>query len=176
MAKPVTGSDQSSSSEEVLQAWLAIAANIEKAITGLSEAELDRRGEPDAWSIRETVHHLVEANFVASNILLAGLARNGSAVYDWSWVIPDAAWMQSMRYATAPVGPALNALRALQEHFAELIGNIPDALKREVKLLDAPGAETHTETVAAILRQEVEHADHHLSAAKEVIAAAGGAG
>ena len=165
MAKPDDGS-------ELLQAWRAIPANIEKVIDGLSEAELDRRGEPDEWSIRETVHHLVEANLVASNILLAALARRGSVVYDWSWVIPDAAWMQNMRYATAPVGPAINALRGLQEHFDELIGNIPDALQREVKLLDAPGAETHTETVAAILRQEVEHADHHLHAAKEIIAAA----
>jgi hypothetical protein len=156
-------------SSDVLRTWLAIPADIEEAIEGLSEDELDQTGGPDRWSIRETVHHLVEANLVASNILLSALARSG-AVFDWSWVMPNAAWMQNMRYATAPVGPAIKALRALQEHLAAVIENIPDALGREVKLLDAPSAAPHTETVAGILRQEIEHALQHLRAAKEISA------
>jgi hypothetical protein len=165
----VTGATEQSAS---LRAWLEISHAIDKALEGLREDGLDLRGGPDGWSIRETVHHLVEANLVASNIVIAALARNGG-VYDWSWLNPDAAWMQRMGYSTAPIRPALDALQALCEHVTALIRGIPDGLRRQVQLLDAPGAELYTKTVEDLLRQEVEHAEEHLGTVARTRAAHG---
>ena len=153
-----------------LRAWLAIPETIEMAIDGLSEADLDLRGGADSWSIREFVHHLVEANLVASNIIIAALAKSG-CIYDWSWVWPDSAWNQRVGYNTAPVRPALETLRALCEHIAGLIRTTPDGFLRQVQLLDAPGAKLYTKTVADILVQEIEHADEHLRTVAETKAA-----
>ncbi len=148
-----------------LQAWRAIPAEIEKAIQGLSEDALDLRGRTDGgtdgMSIREIVHHLVEANLVASNIMIAALAKSG-CTYDWSWLMPNASWMKRMGYDRAPVHPAFATLRALCEHIAGLISATADGFGREVRLLDAPGAELYTKTVEGLLRQEVEHAEEHL--------------
>jgi hypothetical protein len=146
---------------EQSRAWLALPARIEHALRGLTEKELDLRGGPEGWSIRETVHHLVEANLVASNIVVAGLARDG-CVYDWSWINPNAAWMRRVGYSKAPVGPALDALRALGPHLAGLVRSTPGASRRSVRLLDEKGARPRRTTIAQVLKDEVEHAAHHL--------------
>jgi len=146
---------------KALRAWLAIPRQIEKAVQGLPDAALNLRGGTEAWSIRETVHHLVEANLVASNIIIAALARSGCA-YDWSWVTPDTSWMQRVGCTTAPIRPAVSLLRALGKHFSAVIGATAGGLDREVRLFDAPGSEPYTKKVEEILVQEVEHAAEHL--------------
>ena len=150
-----------------LLAWRAIPASIEQAIAGLAEEDLELRGGADGLSIRETVHHLAEAGLIASNIILAALARGGGTVFDWSWVYPNAAWNQRMGYAAAPIKPALRTLSALCEHVGGLIERRPDALQQEVRLLDAPGAALYARSVEGVLEQEVEHAEGHLRGVAE---------
>jgi hypothetical protein len=146
----------------VVREWLEIPTRIEDAIPGLPVRALDLRGGSEGWSIREYVHHLVEANLVASNIVLAALATNGKIRYDWSWVWPSAAWMQRVGYTTAAIRPALALLRALGRHFAALLRGGEDALARSVRLLDAPGAVPYRRTVRRVLAEEVQHANKHL--------------
>lgn len=155
-----------------IQAWVRIPADIEKALEGLAENALDLRGGADGWSIRETVHHLVEANLVASNIVIAALARSG-CTYDWSWVNPDASWMRRVGYSSAPIRPALETLRALCEHIAGVVNAAADGLGREVQLLDAPGAKLYTKTVRDIFQQEVAHSAEHLRGVAKTRAAHG---
>jgi hypothetical protein len=149
------------------RAWLRIPDDIEKALAGLDAQGLDLRGGPEGWSIRETAHHLVEANLVASTIVIAGLARSGSR-YDWSWVTPDAAWMRRVGYTKAPLRPALAALRALGAHVAGLIGLTPGGLRRSVRLLDEQGGKPYSKTLARVLTGEVEHAAGHLGEVAEI--------
>ena len=118
---------------EVLNAWIEIPDTIQNAIEGLTEDDLDRRGGSNAWSIRETVHHLVEANLVAASIVIAALGKSG-CTYDWSWLNPDLAWMERMGYKAAPVAPATETLRVLTRHLSAVIEAAPDATRREVKL------------------------------------------
>jgi len=157
---------------ELLRAWSAIPGRIEMALEGLPEEDLDLRGGTDGWSIRETVHHLVEANLVASTIMIAGLAKSG-CVYDWSWVTPDASWMQRVGYTTAPVRPALDTLQALCEHIGGMIRSTSDGFLRQVQLLDAPGAKLYTRTVKDLLAQQIEHAEDHLRVVVQTRAAHG---
>ncbi len=151
-----------------LQSWLNLPDLIEKSIEGLSEPDLDLRGGHHGASIRETTHHLVEANLIASTIILAALAPGKLTTYDWSWVWPNVEWMQRMGYSKTPVAPALKTLRALSEYYAFLIAGIPDGLTREVQLLDSPGAQLYSKTVEAILDQECKHVQEHLRDVSEI--------
>jgi hypothetical protein len=148
-------------SGKAIRTWLAIPGKIEEAVRGLPDRALDLRGGSENWSIRETVHHLVEANLIASNIIIAALAKSG-CTYDWSWVTPDASWMRRVGYSTAPIRPALAALRALGQHLSAVLGATGDRLDRTVRLFDTPGSARYTKTVAEILAQEAEHAEEHL--------------
>lgn len=154
-------------SREVLAAWNRVPRTIDNAIRGLKEKDLDQRGGSEGWSIRETVHHLAEANLVASNIVIAALAMNGYN-YDWTWVNPSKAWMRRVGYGTAPVEPAIETLQALCRHISGLVAAKPGALTRRVKLNDAPGATRYVMTVEKILWQEVTHAAEHLQDVREI--------
>ncbi len=146
---------------EALAAWSAIPNRIRKCIRGLSDTDLDLKRGSDGWSIRENVHHLVEANLVASNMIIAALATNGCD-FDWTWVNPNKSWLRRVGYDKADVRLSIKALSALNLHIGALIAAQPDGLKRKVKLNDAPGEPRYVMTIEKILRQEVEHAEDHL--------------
>ena len=151
--------------------WARIPADIRKAIRGLSETDLDHRGGSEGWSVREYVHHLVEANLIASTMVIAALANTGGE-FDWTWVNPSAAWMKRVGYDKADVNPALAMLTAVCDHIAGIVAAQPGMLERHVSLNDSPGAKRYNATVEKILKDEREHADHHLADIRGITRAA----
>jgi hypothetical protein len=145
-----------------MQLWLDIPRQIELSLDALPEEALDFRGGAEDWSIREYVHHIVEANLVAATIVIAALADN-RCVYDWSWVNPDADWMRNLRYDRAPIAPALELLKVLGRHIATLVDAAPGGRARQALLLDAPGEKPYSVTIENVLLQESEHARQHLA-------------
>lgn len=59
---------------ESLTDWSRIPGRLRDSIRGLKAKDLGLTSESEGWSIRETVHHLVEANLIASNMIIAALA------------------------------------------------------------------------------------------------------
>ncbi len=144
-----------------LRAWLAIPDRLQAAIAGLPPRALDFRAEPEAFSMREWVHHLVEANLVASSMLVCALGTDGGT-FDWSWLWPSPEWMRRLGYDKAPVRPSLAALRALQRHVAGLLAATDGGLRRRVTLFDTPDGKRYRRTVEQLLAAEVAHAREHL--------------
>jgi hypothetical protein len=142
--------------------WRTIPRRIQTAIRGLDDAGLDARGGDDGWSIRETVHHLIEANLVASNMILAALGTDAHA-FDWTWLQPDRQWMRRLGYDRAAIRPAINLLRALGGHVAELLSGRPAAMSRRLLLRETPDGKPRPSTVGRILAEEVAHARGHLA-------------
>lgn len=148
-------------SHDFLQDWRQVSDLISAAIANLTDQDLDFRAGTEGWSIRETVHHLVEANLVAYTIVIAALGKSG-CTYDYSWLNPDREWMVRLGYDKAPVGPALQVLRTLIEHLSGLLPATSPDVQREVKLLDAPGAQPRPTTIQELLQHETEHVKEHL--------------
>ena len=154
-------------SVQPLSDWLQVSRTLEIALEGLTEDDLHFRGGPNGWSIREVVHHLVESNLVACTIAIAA-AGTGGCTYDCSWLNPDRAWMERMGYRGA-VAPAIEVLSASCRYVSALLSAAPDALRREIKLLGAPGTEPYPMTVEEMIRQEVEHTQQHLQEIDETL-------
>jgi hypothetical protein len=139
-----------------------------KRIPGLARAALARAGDeqldaPDfngGMTLREVIHHVVEANVVAASIIVAATGSPG-CTYDWSWMLPFGPWMDRMDYRRKPIEPALALLHALNAYVAAQLEPLADALEREVMLKDSPDAELRRATVADVLMQEVDHARGH---------------
>ena len=148
---------------DAVEAWKSIVALVHARIDGLTEADLDRRSDADPMSIRETVHHVVEANVVAASIVIAALGSPG-CVYDWSWMMPFGPWMDRMRYDRKPLTPAVQMLEALNAYVVAQIEPLADGLTRTVRLRDEPGAEPRPVTIAEVLLQEAKHAREELAA------------
>jgi len=153
-------------SAEVIARWMGIPAQLRRALRGVPEKQLSKRAGGEGMTLRETVHHLVEANLVASNIIIAALAKSGST-YDWTWVNPGGSWMRRLGYNRAPIGPAIATLSALCRHIAAILSVRPGRLRCTVRLFDAPGSPKYTKTVGQILLDEVSHAREHLQAFRD---------
>lgn len=151
---------------ELLAAWSSIPEIVTGAVSGLGEEQLDLRADSDGWSIRETVHHLVEAQVVASSIVIAALGSEG-CTYDWSWMLPGGSWVQRLGYGSMPLEPSLEALRGLNAFVATVVGRLEGGLRREVHLRDAPDADLRRVSVADVLQQEVDHTHEHLAQVRE---------
>src|SRR5262245_25854807 len=148
-------------SVQPLSEWLQLSRSIEIALEGLTEDDLNLRGGPEGWSIRETVHHVVESNLVACTIAIAAVGTGG-CTFDCSWLNPDRTWMERLGYSRGAVAPAIEALSAVCRHVAALLGASPDALRREIKLLGDPNTQPYLMTVDEMFGLEVDHARHHL--------------
>ncbi len=109
----------------------------------------------------ETVHHLLEANLVASNMILAALGTDGYQ-FDWAWLFPDEQWNARLGYAQVDAGPAIALFRALTNYFSTLLRRDPGLLQRTIRLRDSGDSEPYTITVEEILAREVGHAREHL--------------
>jgi len=143
-----------------LTAWRSIVPRVQWLVDGLSDEELDRRPEGAPMSVRETVHHLVEAQVVAGSIVIAALGSPG-CVYDWSWMWPFGPWMERLRYREKPLAPSLRLMEALNAYVVAQVEPLPDGLEREVWLRDEPQKEPRRTTVAGVLLAEAEHAREH---------------
>src|SRR6478609_10999961 len=109
----------------------------------------------------ETVHHLLEANLVASNMIIAALGTDGYE-FDWSWLIPDEQWNARLGYANVPVEPAIELFRALTKYISALLSRDPSLMQRTIRLRDSGDSEPYSITVEGILAREVDHAHEHL--------------
>jgi hypothetical protein len=145
-----------------LEAWTAIPARIHATLERLGGDGLDRVTEREGLTVREQIHHIVEANVVAASIVIAALGSPG-CTYDWSWMVPFGPWMDRLHYRAKPLEPALHLLDALNAYVAAQIAPLPDALSREVYLKDGEDVPLRRATVVEVLAQEVAHAEMHLA-------------
>src|SRR5262245_19857973 len=118
---------------DALEAWKRIVVDVRR----LARAAEDADGRLATY-LRETVHHVVEANVVAASIIVAALGSPG-CTYDWSWMMPFGPWMKRMRYDRKPLGPTLLLLSALNAWVVAQIVPLPGALRRPVFLRDRAG-------------------------------------
>lgn len=146
---------------KVVGEWAKIPRLLGKAISKADESNLEARNRVSRMSLRETAHHLAEANIVAASMILAAAGNNG-CTYDWSWLYPDRKWTDRMRYAHLPVKPALDVVKALNRQVRNLVTVNPNVLDHSVTLFDKPGGDTYSMTVSEIMLQEVDHAREHL--------------
>jgi DinB superfamily len=103
------------------------------ALEGLTPDELDWRPGPAAWSVRDVVHHLEDAE-------LTGAVRLRRLLTEDAPFLPafdEEVYRERLAYAARPIEPALAAIRAAHETTAELL----DRLTAD----DWPRAGTHSE-------------------------------
>ena len=133
----------------MLDEWAALPDVVERAFR-------DRSLDTPA-----TVHHLLEANLVASNMIIAALGTD-EYEFDWVWLIPDEQWNARLGYADVDVEPAIELFRALAKYISALLSRDPALMQRRIRLRDSDSSEPYAISIEGILAQEIEHAREHL--------------
>jgi hypothetical protein len=116
--------------EEILAQYAAGPDELERALDGLEESDLEAVREPGKWTIRQLVHHIVDGDDIWQACLKAAVGNPG-CVYHLDWYDQEA-WVDRLDYAGREISSALDLFRANRQYTAGLLHHLPDAWGRHV--------------------------------------------
>jgi hypothetical protein len=134
-----------------------------EALRDVTPAELDWRPAPEAWCVRDVVHHLEDAELTGAVRLRRLLTEEGPAIPAFD----EEVYRRRLGYAERPIEPALDAIRAAHATTAELLDRLAEA--------DWARAGTHGEdgpySVAHWLAFHAAHTHDHAAQIRQLRAA-----
>jgi hypothetical protein len=142
-------------------------AELDTALAGLSEQELDLTQTDGEWSIRQLVHHIADGADLWKMPLKAALANPGS-LYRHDWYTPDNAWAASLDYAGRAIEPALVLFRANRAHVLQLVRHMPNAWEQSIRFEAPYLPEPEQVTVGEIIKMQATHALSHCEEIRQI--------
>jgi uncharacterized damage-inducible protein DinB len=143
-------------------------AQLEAALAGLGEADLDVALTDDAWTIRQIVHHIVDGDDLWKAAIKAALGNSRKLFsYLWYWDIPQDTWAESWSYAGRAIEPSLALFRANRGHIVQLLQTIPAAWGRYT-LITLPDGEKKPATISYVVEMQTSHVTHHVADIRQI--------
>jgi|WetSurMetagenome_2_1015567.scaffolds.fasta_scaffold12707_2 hypothetical protein len=144
----------------LLKKYLQLPDRLEAAIAGLSESDLDLRGE--GWSIREYVHHTVEGELLWEINLRAAAGYDGIAFpMTWYFVQNQDTWAERWGYDRRPVEPALALFRGATRNLVDFLHCLPEAWERSGRITWRGEEKETVYSVRDIVLMHIGHMDQH---------------
>lgn len=112
---------------QMLALFASVPDRLERALDGLSEAELDLVRGPGKWSIRLIVHHMADATIDLTPRLRMAIGEPGR-LFQTNVYSPRSA-ATGLHSGQRPVGPSVALVRAVHEHLLQLVEHVSDALQ-----------------------------------------------
>ena len=160
--------EQEHNIEAILARYAEGPAQLESAIAGLEEPELDLALSSDSWSIRQIVHHLADGDDIWKIAIKAALGNNGGTyTLQWYWDKPQVEWSESWHYAGRGIASSLDLLRANRRHIVELLQQTPDAWERHV-YIPCPDGERRQATVEYVVEMQANHVPGHVDDIRKI--------
>ncbi len=141
--------------EVLLGALRGGPARVRAAIEPLAAGVLDFRPFADAWTIRENIVHLCDAEVHAYDRHRKAIAEPGARVEVWD----EIRWHRSLDYAAVDVAAALALLESLRSSTAALLGRIAAADWSGFRVVHPQHGPMSLEQLVGFF---VEHDDFHL--------------
>jgi hypothetical protein len=95
-------------------------ANIRRAVTGLTEAQLDTPYRPGGWSVRQVVHHVADSHMNAYIRTRLALTEENPPVKPYD----EAKWAELPDAKTMPIDGSLNIIDALHARWVHLLNTL----------------------------------------------------
>lgn len=138
-------------------------AQLEAALVGLTESDLNLAYAPDTWTIRQIVHHIADGDDIWKICIKAALGNaEGLFSLQWYWDRPQIEWAENWRYTDRPIEPSLALLRANRHHIVELIQQTPNAREKSIRI-KRPRRKEERITIGDVLEMQARHVFEHIS-------------
>jgi hypothetical protein len=100
--------------EEIIANYGNCPSQLEAALLGLSEINLDLRTSAEGWAIREIVHHIADGDDMWKMFIKQAIGNPDSEFFlNWYWQEPQDAWAKSWNYNERLIEPSLAMFRAI---------------------------------------------------------------
>ncbi len=158
MKKKVTMTDM----QALLTRYAEGAEQLEAALAGLEETNLDVAETSESWTIRQIVHHVVDGDGLWSMCIKASLGDSrGLFSYRWYWEKPQDEWADNWGYAAREIEPSLALFRANRCHTSQLLHQTPDAWEKYT-LITLPDGEEQATSVQYVVEMQTKHIEGHI--------------
>lgn len=154
--------------DEKIALFASMPDQLEQAIKGLSENQLDTARKEGRWTIRQLLHHIVDADDLTRAIIKAAIGNPGCR-FNMEWYSPDNSWDETMDYGGRGIEAALHLYRACHQHLEELLAHIPEAWDREVILQGPMAGGEKKLPVSYLVYSQTRHALYHLEQIKKSV-------
>jgi hypothetical protein len=160
-------------SKTILAQYADGPAQLESALAGLTETDLDLALSPDSWSICQIAHHIVDGDDIWKTCIKTALG-NSEALFSLQWYTakPQMEWSESWAYARRDLDSSLGLFRANRRHIVDLLEHIPGACEKSV-LLQRPEKPDIRITVFDVLELHVQHLADHIRDIQAILQAHG---
>ncbi len=138
----------------LIEQYAAGADRPAQAIVGLTPDELDRYPEPQTWSIREIILHLMDSDLISTYRMKRVIAEDNPPLLRYD----EAAFARQLCYNQLNVTAATEVFRLNRRMMADILRRLPDAVFERSGLHNERGPWT----LAAMIQTYVEHLEHHL--------------
>ncbi len=155
--------EQTRDPDAIIAQYASGPAQLEAAIEGLTEEELNLAQSADTWTIRQIAHHVVDGDDIWKIAIKAALGNSsGTFSLQWYWDRPQDEWVESWDYGGRDIEPSLALFRANRRHILQLLSQIPDAWERHLAIKSPEGQEVQL-TVGYIVEMQAGHVLDHIN-------------
>lgn len=148
--------------EATLQAYTACADEVESALRGLSEDDLNL-GPVEGWNIRQIVHHLADGDELWKTCILLTLGNPEAEFHlDWYWDVRQDDWAECWSYYRRDIRTSLARLRANRLHVVELLNQRPEAWNYAARIHWPSRPDESKISIAEVVKMQTDHVHHHL--------------
>jgi hypothetical protein len=146
----------------LLQQYADLPHQLKKSLHGLSVNDYSLSRAEGKWTIREIVHHLVDADCLVHTMVLVALGNSG-CVYDQSWYKTDNSWAQILKYQQRSIDLATTLFKANHQSLVELLKIKSDGMECYIVLHRESDPPDKKITVEQLVQGRIHHTHHHLA-------------
>lgn len=151
----------------ILDGFLDSARQLELALNGLREEQLDLRAAPGEWSIRQIVHHLADDADVWSFILKRAIVQPGAEVIFGEFA-GNEAWAAGLEFHRRSIRAAMALIQAHHVYLAEVVDHFPQARERAVMVRFNQAMDPQPINVGQIVEMLADHMRMHVETIRAI--------
>jgi catechol 2,3-dioxygenase-like lactoylglutathione lyase family enzyme len=150
--------------QEVLALYMQAPIELEVLLSDLKVPILDLPRQSGEWTIRQIVHHFIDADIMLLGRMRMALADPGQTWFPISNAYSPQMWADKVGDYRLAIEPSVKLFRAVREHIYYLLTHLPtDAWERYT--VNAQGERT---TVGWTIRMLTNHALEHIDEIRDI--------
>jgi DinB superfamily len=155
--------------DELIANYGNCPSQLEAAIMGLSEINLDLRKSAESWTIREIIHHIADGDDLWKLFIKRAIGNpNGEYSFDWYWQVPQDQWTKRWNYKERSIEPSLALFRANRNHIVQLLRYTSGALEKSLRVRWPTKIGEQEVKVRLIVEGQTQHVLDHIAEIGEI--------
>jgi len=154
--------------DRVLKNYADCLNLLRASIDGLQGLELDNSRNQDEWTIRETIHHLTDGDYIWKICIQMAMGESDHPFHlKWYWETDQVRWSHLWGYSSRGIEPSLALLEANRNHVVELLKKIPGSLSRTIKI-EWPSGDHEEVNIKWVLEMQTSHIEGHVEEIRKI--------